>query len=380
MPERLDNLSQDPAEDSDWDRLVLGEFYTLYERLHSDRSHDAGAVRDLLAQAARLDRLSPLGQVLLANALSEAIAGAGIGPQGPGPSGEVAGRPDLGRSAALGSSRVHQSLRTAAPVLAAAVARFSGDTQLTLPWIGGETGRTWAPVGALYLSQLTAQFDDAVSTLLHFAGAIGRFADERRQRLNGLLFHPLQNADQHGRRTRGAPPFGGIAARIVNGYDAEPPSFVAYRDHLGRRLTRPPTAYLEIVVHDNGVGIARHYYEAKRRQGDPDLEALPLFHEWQTLYSAFERHQSSKPVAFRRATTRPGAGPGIGLGGLLHAVKHLRAYLELRTGRLRAFQWFSDDEVIAHTLLLKPAGLPAEAPRLPGTVFRIFVPLDESRS
>jgi hypothetical protein len=373
MTRRSEVLVQAPVEDAEWDRHVLGPLFGHYEKLLNSPPGAGGREleHDLLelVEEIALKQAGPLGplpQVLLSNACADAMGAEKQDRK------RVSTRPFRRRGAAF------DRLATSAPLFAAAIARYYGEEQLALPGITNAPGLSWSPLGSLYLANLTAQFDDSVSVLLHFAGAVGRLEELRRRQLNSLLFHPLQNANQHGRHATYEWSFSGVAVRLVQGLNPETPSFAEYRAALGARF-EGSVRFLEVVVHDNGIGIAAHFYDAKRAPEDPDLFALHPFHEWETLRHAFERHQTSKPASFRRAT-QPGSMPGVGLVGLLSALKQLRAYLELRTGRLRVFQWYREEDQIPNKDLLQPAGLPAPGPRLSGTTFRMLVPLDRGES
>jgi hypothetical protein len=342
-----DHFSQATIEDIAWDEAVLSSQFAAFGRA-------------LAGERVGLDaldvRLSPLQQILLANALSK-------GP--PYPSRQ-------------GRGRTKPTERELNPILSTALARYRGEAQLPLPWIAGSTGQAWTFLTNLYLAQLTARFDDGISVMLRRANATGRLTGTQRQQLNGLLFQPLQNADQHGRNANPQRTFCGVAARVVDAPIPATPSLAEYLTALEETnapAVRGPTQLLELIVHDNGPGIATHFYNAKRKEGEPDLHTLGVFHEWLFLNQAFERHQTSKPIGFRRATTNRLSIPGVGLAGMLSATKQLRAFLELRTGRLRAFQWYREGQVIADQNMLQPNGLPAAAATLPGTVLRFFVPL-----
>jgi len=336
---------QDLREDSEWDAQVLGTSVGTYRQLL------AGEFTKVRWPA---DRLAPLQQVLLANALY-------IGAEG---------------KATFDLDTV--GLRNA--ILDAGVKRLKGAEQLSLPWIQSPPGVAWITLNALYLASLTPQFDDSISVLLFQAGAAGRLSSLRRQQLNGLLFHPLQNADQHGRQKSPSRTFSGVSAQIVLHLAPETPSLIEYRRALGESFAASGDQFLELIVHDNGPGIAFHFYDATREEGNPELIELPLFHEWAKLNGAFERHATSKPKLFRRSTTRSSMPPGIGLAGMLSAAKQLRAFLELRTGRLRVFQWYREDDSIPDQNLLRPDQLPAAAGRVSGTIFRFLVPLDTDRT
>ena len=157
------------------------------------------------------------------------------------------------------------------------------------------------------------------------------------------------------------------------------PSMETYAEYV--RSTGVQTdRFLECVIHDSGAGIARHFAAANRlayaTQGD---DGEP-FSEWLALHGAFERHATSKPVGFVNRTTDPYATPGVGLAGLLTALKRIRGYLEVRTGRLRVWQWYRDEHIIPNSKLVRPYDLPDAAPRIRGTIVRVLVPLPASGS
>lgn len=336
---------QDSKEDSLWDATVLGPYLELYEALLEGK-HDSVP----LSTAS----LTPLQQVLLVNAMS-----LNAGPNW---------RSLKGKGARQNA------------ILSAATLRLAGGEQLSLPWATSPRDGAWTFLGTLYLATLSPQFDDAVSVLLFLAKGTGRLSALRRQQLNGLLFHPLQNADQHGRNAIPEHTVAGVSARVIRLDAPETPSLTNYQTSLGSTFAEGEGEFLELLVHDNGPGIALHFYNAKRSVDDSDLFDLPLFHEWQKLNGAFERHATSKPVAFRRSTTQEKRMPGVGLAGMLSAAKQLRAYLELRTGRLRAYQWYREGDSIPDRNLLQPNELPNAAHRIGGTIFRFLVPLDAKRS
>src|SRR5439155_2749999 len=146
------------------------------------------------------------------------------------------------------------------------------------------------------------------------------------------------------------------------------------REYLS--ATKPGSAgadrrFLELVIHDDGLGIAPHFYNSKRKLSEPQLTDFDATKEWLWLNLAIELHRSSKttPPAEPRRTV------GVGLVAMLTALKQLSAFVELRTGRIRAFQWYRTDERVQDRYQLLPKGAPAPAVHLPGTVFRVFVPL-----
>lgn len=365
---------QPRAEDADWDRLVLGPYFDLYQLLIGEHSglEPGGDVSVVIKQVDRAipsapAGLSPIAQVLLANAFTATMLRAA----------SPVGGPNSGAASTLRSLRRFDFVRFN-PLLSAAVDRIYGTDQISFPWLNNEPGQAWASLGSLHLTSLASQFDDSVSTLLHYAAAAGRLVRMRRHTLNPLLFHPLQNAREHGQLSKAERSFGGVAARVVARQDPETPSFVIYRQALGAQFADNRGAFLEVTVHDNGVGIASHFHEAKRNPGEPELSARDPAVEWTTLVGAFERHQTSKPVSFRRITTQVGSTPGVGLAGFLSALKQSHAYMELRTGRLRVFQWYREGERIDQRLLLQPSVPPAAGVRVIGTIFRILIPLSDT--
>jgi hypothetical protein len=323
-------------ENADWDRSLF--IPKLYDTIMSE-----GTVPDNAAN----NSIEPLGQAVLATFLSHIQTGR---PQG-----------------------LRNDFLTANPIIGN-VFRSAGDTLVT-----GWADVTWSPLDHFHLSVMDSRYDETVSTFLKRAGVASLFSRKEKEDgattrswLGALLFHPLQNAKQHGANPNGKS-YGGVAIRIVRSISPAPLSVRQYQDYWSSAGTIE--RFLEVVIHDNGASIPNHFYKRRPGLNDPPLESLPVFNEWTLLQTAFERHQTSKPHMFRARTADKYSIPGVGLVGLLQAVKRLNAFMEIRTARLRGYRWYTRNEVIADSQLLRPIGVPEPAPSLGGTIFRMVVPL-----
>jgi hypothetical protein len=327
--------SNNLSESSEWDAAVLGEHYQLVDLLSgSEVGHSFPETR-----------LTPLQQVLLINAL----------PRG--------GNQPLALRAI---PSVNSLIRNAM------LLRSMGEqTYLPLQESGEEF--TWSPLSTFHLRSLSGAFHENVSVLLHQSGAAKLLQSAQRTVLNSLIFHPLQNARDHGivNDPRG---FSGISFRIVDRLEPETKAVRTYLNNISGTSV-DVRSFLEIVIHDDGLGIANHFYRSKSMPDAPDLFTRPITVEWSRLNQAFERHATSK--YFAAVTTRLEA-PGIGLAALMSSLKRLNVFMELRTGRLRVYRWFMEEEIIPRESMLMPASVAEELPVISGTIFRFFVPLFES--
>jgi hypothetical protein len=111
------------------------------------------------------------------------------------------------------------------------------------------------------------------------------------------------------------------------------PQYIAtYQQHLEQGAS--PAGWLEVVVNDDGVGIAA------RQSLDRDIYDAPIANEDAALAEAFSVASSVKLKA-RDAVVR--GDPGYGMAIITAALKRLRAYAALRTGRrLIEFDPFSE--------------------------------------
>jgi hypothetical protein len=319
-----------------WEADVLGEQYQLYANLLIG----AAGAEDLPSRA-----LNPMQQIMVANALRVT-------------------------NASTAFVREHETSPNSLIINKLLQRATTAQTNLLLHH--GEDPFSWFPLSSFNLRSLGPSFNESVSVLLKRANAAGMLEDSSRMLLNHLLFHPLQNARQHGilDDPRG---FSGMTVRLV----ASPaPETTSVSEYLSDLATHQQThQFLEIIIHDDGPGIANHYFRAKSAQAGNrvrDIYALDLAREWVTLRSAFERHATSK--YFQTASSRL-AEPGIGLAALMGSIKWLKAYMELRTGRLRVYRWFRPGDQIHHEDMILPRTLGMPLGALPGTIFRFFIPL-----
>jgi hypothetical protein len=319
-------------ESLEWDAAVLGEHYSIFLSLLSGGQIKAFPSIQLL----------PLQQVLLVNAFSSRGDRRGSLPFLPPV-----------------NSLVHN---------AALLRSTRQQTQLPLQESGENF--TWFPLNNFHLRSLSAAFNENVSILLHRTGATSLLTDPQRTIINSLIFHPLQNARDHGVATD-PHRFSGISTRVTEQIAPLAPGIKEYLDHLSAASPRH-RLFLEIVIHDDGSGISNHFYRSKTKPEAPGLYTRPIEAEWTFLNQAFERHATSKYFA---TITSALEAPGIGLAALMGSLKRLNAFMELRTGRLRVYRWFQNDELIPRQAMLLPPSPSNPLPAVPGTVFRFFVPL-----
>ncbi|MEQ1589267.1 MAG: hypothetical protein ABL902_02820 [Gallionella sp.] len=148
--------------------------------------------------------------------------------------------------------------------------------------------------------------------------------------------------------------------------------------YLNRELVRQPTikinqetnklskAYLELSIFDTGLGLARHWLAMKGR--DADTGAMSYEEEFEVVKNCFEEHVSTKDVL----------GSGHGLPSVLESLRHLRAYLRLRTGRLCLVQDFGEKQYSGFAL--KPWRADKKVlENTEGAVYSIIVPLAGSK-
>ena len=93
----------------------------------------------------------------------------------------------------------------------------------------------------------------------------------------------------------------------------------------GRLHTTAQTPFIEISVFDTGLGLA------KRFSGIDHLEGISVDEEVEIVKRCFQLHETSKE----------GIDGGSGLTAVLQVLKHLKAFLSLRTGRVHLYQDFS---------------------------------------
>lgn len=169
--------------------------------------------------------------------------------------------------------------------------------------------------------------------------------------LSAMVYQLFLNSDQHGaydiQGGRYKAGMRGISARLTSLQDL--PSIVAnagddphLRSYLSRsasklaapatnptKSTHQPAQILEISVFDTGPGLALRWLSEKK--GAQKHSDFSLNEELEAVQTCFEKHTS----------TKAGNLYGQGLPVALRALKQLKAFMTLRTGRLSLYQDFS---------------------------------------
>lgn len=227
---------------------------------------------------------------------------------------------------------------------------------------------------------------------------LAKFAPEALRRLNDddvtnlgfLLYELFSNTHEHARldlnkqvlrpSVRGLlmsyipdvyKKMGGDTADFIGG----DPSLGIY---LNRELARQQTdkkgpatykvakSFLELSVFDTGLGLARHWLSRKGR--GTNLATMSYKEEFDVVKKCFEE----------RITTKETLGSGHGLPSVLDSLRHLRAYLRLRTGRLCLVQDFAEKQYSGFSL--KPWREDKKVLDITeGAVYSIILPLGGER-
>jgi hypothetical protein len=277
------------------------------------------------------------------------------------------------RTAHGGMVRQTPSAVIHAPILTQALRHYTGEgTADAFIHASDESLLLWAPADRFYTTTLSPKFDNQIARMLNRLALLSFFTDLLRRYLINLVFHPLQNTQRHGRkRPVMGSGFAGISMRVTPGIHPFTPSTNQYlKEVVGPEW--PDISFLEIIIHDDGLGIAEHYRGSRIVNAHPLLE-FDVSREWVWLKRAFERHASSR--FFRESVDSVGYQPGIGLASMLAAAKHLHCFVEVRAGRLRAYQYFGKHEQISKSSLLRPDHVPPPSTYFPGTVIRLLIPL-----
>lgn len=185
--------------------------------------------------------------------------------------------------------------------------------------------------------------------------------------LSGLVYQLFLNADEHGSYdaagNRYEHAMRGLAIRMTSVNDV--PSLVKYagedtslraflvkqaylssdkkRKSLANDKELPkeereelpnPIHFIEISVFDTGPGLALRWLAD---QGRRSYEEISLDEEMEAVQSCFQKHSTTKASQYF----------GLGLPMALMAMKHLNAFMTLRTGRLSLYQDFSKSDTVA---------------------------------
>ena len=263
-----------------------------------------------------------------------------------------------------------------------AIRVYDGTAELQARLAPQNRSYTWLALGSLPLDEQGPVFAYRIAEALRDVGAVGLLAETPRQHLNNLLFQPLQNALAYGWTKRTAAqqrPFAGLVLRVVDASVLAGASKNAYKKALSP--DRATAGFLEAIVHDDGPGIAAHFFAAHQKsQGS--LYERDLAWEWTALQHAFERHLSSRPRYLERRINQQAFEPGIGLFAVLNALKVLDGYMEVRCGRLRLYRFLLNDvHFRVDEPLLHPSHFQEKpAPLISGTLLRFLLPLDTAQA
>ncbi|AXV82859.1 hypothetical protein [Ralstonia solanacearum] len=196
-------------------------------------------------------------------------------------------------------------------------------------------------------SQYVAMTTRAISSISPTAAY--QIGDENLAQISHLVFELFKNTDEHGmtdpggklysRNVRGVL-FKHIAlqhhvptvGRPASGFGAAM-AFVSrvleskrkFAGEDGKLHATAQTPFIEINVFDTGLGLA------KRFSGRDQLEGISVDDEVDIVKRCFQLHETSKE----------GVDGGSGLTAVLQVLKHLKAFLSLRTGRVHLYQDFS---------------------------------------
>lgn len=185
--------------------------------------------------------------------------------------------------------------------------------------------------------------------------------------LSGLVYQLFLNADEHGSYdaagNRYEHAMRGLAIRMTSvndvpslvkyaGEDTSLRAFLVKQAYLSSDKKRKslendkelpkeereelpnPIHFIEISVFDTGPGLALRWLAD---QGRRSYEEISLDEEMEAVQSCFQKHSTTKASQYF----------GLGLPMALMAMKHLNAFMTLRTGRLSLYQDFSKSDTVA---------------------------------
>ncbi|MGH8614034.1 MAG: hypothetical protein ACREYF_18905 [Gammaproteobacteria bacterium] len=190
--------------------------------------------------------------------------------------------------------------------------------------------------------------------------------------LVGLCFEAIQNVYDHADRAplaQGCTIFSCFAMRYYRKISAPAKSGLPLRVYLERLKSSISSeeqgpAFLELVVNDDGVGIAaRQNQYAGVYWADFEAER----------FAVAEALKPGTSIKLQAADSPIRGDPGFGSVVVLKAIETLKAFAELRTGRVRAFMDGADPSAEGFELDQGAHGY------LPGTFFHIVVPLRQAQ-
>lgn len=255
-----------------------------------------------------------------------------------------------------------------------ALAHYAGDPIEAYGWEAADGPCIWRAVPSIPLLALTDPFRAEV---LGWTETLGVSVSEEGnlQRLCNVLFHPLQNASVWGRipSRRISNPFCGLLLARRG------PGLLGV-DSLTAWIAKQAGAeFLEVVVHDHGMGIPAHFGHRFRLDPERIYETEAVGKEWLSLWQAFEKHASSRD---QETLDSPGDQPGIGLTCMLASLRGLGGFLEVRTGRLVGYRPLDKTDRLGGRDLLWPRVFPENSLdarnaglRIQGTLVRAIIPL-----
>jgi hypothetical protein len=187
----------------------------------------------------------------------------------------------------------------------------------------------------------------------------------------GFCFEAAQNVSDHAAKTP-LPPGTTIFSYVsIRYYKATARAFDGAFSAYLRRLTEtqtlsPDTSWLEIVINDDGNGIAA------RQTLNPKIYWQSIASEEEAVSEALSH--SSVKLRARDARIRGGVA-GEGFSRIRNVLRHLRAFASLRSGRCNAtFDGSSDRE---DSFRLQRGQFGFSLGVMPGSAFQVVIPITE---
>lgn len=202
------------------------------------------------------------------------------------------------------------------------------------------------------------QFVNEYRRWLRPVGVAERFPSNPLRALSQLCFEAIQNVRDHASGTpfiRGTPVLSSFSFHAYKTLSRSGASFIPYYDTT---KSQAGEGYVEVVVCDDGVGMAAR--QTQRNQ--------VYFGAWEDERHAIETALASGgsiKLAVKDALVR--GDPGFGYTHIIAALRELRAFATLRTGRVTAL--FDSTTADRHFRLLDE-----QCGYLPGTVLQVIFP------